>query len=182
MGSVLGSSHTVQSMASSAPSVSILSSASILREFFCTSTDNLRGRRFLPPVLLPLILWVCGGEEALILASLASFSRSRPDVCTRFPVLSFTGDPTVLEPSDLSPSFAPLHMLSLCLAFYSPCLADKLISSSKCCSNVSSPITFPLISPLSLVETPSVSWLYVLQGLGLYIFVHHCIPILWHSI
>lgn len=123
-----------------------------------------------------------GGEEALILASLASFSRSRPDVCNRFPVLSFTGDPTVLEPSDLSPSFAPLHMLSLCLAFYSPCLADKLISSSKCCSNVSSPITFPLISPLSLVETPSVSWLYVLQGLGLYIFVHHCIPILWHSI
>ena len=85
-----------------------------------------------------------------MLASLAFCRRSLPDACNQISCSAvFACNPIVKEPSDLFPSFPPLHTFSLCLAFYSSCLTDELSFLLQSSVQMGAPVLSPLISPLS---------------------------------
>lgn len=72
----------------------------------------------------------------------------------RIPILpSFAHSPTAVGPSNLFPSFTPLHVLSLCLEFYSPGLTDNFHFFLRILLSVDSSIVLArILSPLKAVD------------------------------
>ena len=72
----------------------------------------------------------------------------------RIPILpSFAHSPTAVGPSNLFPPFTPLHVLSLCLEFYSPGLTDNSHFFLRILLSVDSSIVLArILSPLKAVD------------------------------